>query len=547
MDNINNTYGFVPGNAKIPDRSKTFIPKGHYDQTKPSYNAPNVDNFSGYTKPYTAYGILEDDVTDLFKKIDNMPSSDLLVKRTNEKTLENTHDNTLTKKDQFGLDRSILPSKYVNAPKPDLLDMNVTGVTDHVVEHTIYINSCNRNMLQYPNPFNYRVDFNPVNYKPSTDTNNDSKDTRTNAYIGRVFKNVKYIDIKNITTPRRYYINKYNMTIINRTTASATSSLLNKFLNTNVNSSLDTPHKIYRGKITQTMGTVTMVYYFYYFEIKITTETYNIVRYDLFLDENFKQRVTINIDSGYTNLPVNKNIIDGFLASDTIATFTPIGSGTAAHTYARTLITQLGDTRYLVIINKNTTDKKIKFSQKNDVFEDIIDRVYEFTHDGTTSIINNTVIEYVLSDISLEDDRYLLLNIPELDSNYEYSTEQNANNNFSILFPDYINGDYFYLNTSYQDKIYNKGLLGKINKLTIFFRNSSNTDITISNANYIDYDITSPPDKCICTYDSATGEKIRNYTCSHSYLRHGGYEKLQNTIMIKVGVVEGTQQVLGLQ
>ena len=36
-------------------------------------------------------------------------------------------------------------------------------------------------------------------------------------------------------------------------------------------------------------------------------------------------------------------------------------------------------------------------------------------------------------------------------------------------------------------------------------------------------------------------------SCSHSYLRHGGYEKLQNTIMIKLGVVEGMQDVLELQ
>ena len=166
MDNLNNSYGaqLQNSNVKMPlnpssqtvinDRSKTFIPKGHYDQSNKLYRNPaadastlsvnrtnefnristgfgtyenvepinmmhsnqtfqpkpsneqivpqlsglasytvrnNIDNtgqsyrlgdpymppsgtnLGGYDKPvhsYTAYDVLEDDVTDLFKKLD---------------------------------------------------------------------------------------------------------------------------------------------------------------------------------------------------------------------------------------------------------------------------------------------------------------------------------------------------------------------------------------------------------------------------------------------------------------------------------------------
>lgn len=620
----------------LMDRSKTFIPKGHYDQTNKLYennlettshdvlsydkklfpvqsdinNADNSllsrSNFVNYDKPnhpYTAYDILKDDVTDLFKKLDDMPANQVLIKRANEKTLENTHNDGVTKIDQYGTDRSFIPAKYTAATKPDLLDMNVQGIKDHVVDHTIYINSNNRDIEQYPDPFNYRVDFNPVS-------------GNNNAYIGRLFKNVKYIDIKSVTTPRRYYINKYQLKLYDSSVQGTVNTVTNFLLynGSNLRASNEmilNSFQLYRGKLIN--ATINMTFYFYYYKITINTEQYYIYRNDLFIDTNCTQRINMQIGTVNTtdiidayismlttdgnNISVlsvnNGESLNGVGEITNYAVYQPVSVNNSIYMVvvnnkiydgnynASTNIPKLKDgtgvkgTLYSVNVggtqnfgNGSTTfsignqveydgtrwikhtDKfqSINFCQKDDVFENIIDNTFElsYTKNGTDYVIHN-INNYSLNGLSLEDDRYLLLNIKELDSNYEYTTEQNINNNFSILFPDYINGDYFYLNTSYQDKVFNRGVLGNVKKLTICFRNSSGTSIKVSNANYIDYDIKTPTDRCICTYDSNTGEKVRNYTCSHSYLRHGGYEKLQNTIIIKLGLVEGYQQVLELQ
>ena len=93
----------------------------------------------------------------------------------------------------------------------------------------------------------------------------------------------------------------------------------------------------------------------------------------------------------------------------------------------------------------------------------------------------------------------------------------------------------------YYKKIYDRGILGKLTKMTINFNKSSGSTITSSLNNIIDYDIMTPKDECICKYDKMTGKKIRDYKCYHSYLRHPGYEKLQNTLLFKIGVLESNQ------
>jgi hypothetical protein len=484
-----------------------------------SYNPPHGSNLGGYTAPrhqYNSYDLIDNDVTELFKKIDTMTSTKTSM-RTNEKTLEQTHNNTVSKEDQIGLDRSVIPTKLTDPIEMNLLDSNIRGVKEHVVDHTIYINSNNRDVEQYPNPFNYRVDFNPVS-------------GNTNAYISRLFKGVKYIDIRSVTVPRRYFISKYN---VNATTTGTENNMIALFASVAVNANVTVPYQKKIGSFLQASSNVT--YYFYYYEMN-DGDVYYIIRYDLFLDNKCIQKVTIEIDG----LNTKQALIDAYIA------------GAMPAGYTANAATNEGNANYWIIVDKQNTTApyKIKFSPKNDVFEDIIDHVYEFTYTGapgTYAYTANSYYEYVLSNTSLEDDRYLMMNIKELDSNYEYTTEQSINNTFSLLFPDYINGDYLYLDTSYQDKVFDKGILANITKLTISFRNSSNNEIKISSRTLIDYDVTSPQDRCICTYDGETGEKIRNYTCSHSYLRHPTYEKLQNTIMIKLGVVEAHQDVIEVQ
>ena len=67
----------------------------------------------------------------------------------------------------------------------------------------------------------------------------------------------------------------------------------------------------------------------------------------------------------------------------------------------------------------------------------------------------------------LENDKYLLLNINEINNNYNYSTNQNIQNSFGILLPNLLNGDYFYLDTKIIEKTYRYSDLGNIEQLTI--------------------------------------------------------------------------------
>jgi hypothetical protein len=78
--------------------------------------------------------------------------------------------------------------------------------------------------------------------------------------------------------------------------------------------------------------------------------------------------------------------------------------------------------------------------------------------------------------------------------------------------------------------------------MTIGFKNSSGNDLTIG-TNIIDYDITTPNNQCICIYDSLTGQRKRNYQCYHSYMRHPSFEKFQNTIVLKLGILESMQEM----
>jgi hypothetical protein len=150
---------------------------------------------------------------------------------------------------------------------------------------------------------------------------------------------------------------------------------------------------------------------------------------------------------------------------------------------------------------------------------------------------------FILLDNLLSNDKYLLLDIKEIDKNYEYATDLDIEKSFCILFPDYYNEHYYYLDSTHHEKIYDHSNLGNITMMTINYKNASGLELKTNYNNILDYDIKTPKDKCICTYNLETGEKIRNYQCSHSYLRHMGYEKLQNTLLFKVGILEGMQNI----
>jgi len=87
--------------------------------------------------------------------------------------------------------------------KPEnLLSNNISNntFTEILQEYSIIVDSSDRDINKYPNPFNYRVYFNPVN------------DT-TDAYIPQKFNYVKYIKLVTGILPTLYYYIKIDATI----------------------------------------------------------------------------------------------------------------------------------------------------------------------------------------------------------------------------------------------------------------------------------------------------------------------------------------------
>ena len=69
------------------------------------------------------------------------------------------------------------------------------GRTDIVREYITHINSIDRDIIKYPNPFQYLVRCAPV-----------SDSSQKDAYISRTFINIKYIKIEMAVLPRQYYM-----------------------------------------------------------------------------------------------------------------------------------------------------------------------------------------------------------------------------------------------------------------------------------------------------------------------------------------------------
>lgn len=494
-----------------------FIPKGHYDKTnyrKQNNNNQHNDDINGYFKDnfkvseyiqgdrtmtpldintvrypnnkpdfsYNAISLLQDDISEMFRSFEEDKIVEIIT------NVQQTHNNEMDENYDPNKNRYVKPNRINEyTEKPDFLDNNVNGVKEVINEYIININSVDRDCIAYPNPFNYKVLFNPA-------------DTR-NAYITRVFKNIKYINLRSAIVPNKYCILKKNIIIdpVNQ------YNFIGLFDGKNPNDQICVYTK-YRAKLT--INEITC--YTYYYKIN---NSYNILTYELYLDENYKQK----IDNLVLNNPTQENI-DGQLDSDNDIII---------------------ETNFIILIDK--TNNKIKFSPQNDNFNDMIDRTFEFEYNDTNNTINYFNM-CILIENKLSDERYLLLNIKEIDTNYEYATDQNTENAFAILFPDYFTEYYYYLDSSHHEKVYDHGSLGNISKMTISFMSASANDIKINYKNIIDYDVKTPKDKCICEYDE-TGGKKRNYQCCHSYLRHMGYEKLQNSLLFKVGVLEGIQDI----
>jgi hypothetical protein len=315
--------------------------------------------------------------------------------------------------------------------KPNLIYNNISDKisVDILVEYVIMIESIDRDIEKYPNPFKYKIYFNPVA---------QTKD----AYIYKTFENVKYIKLETAILPRKY-------------------SYLRKDIKSN------------------------------------TTD------YSTLINTNWKR------NDNFTFNTVNYTIIEDYI---------------------------IDNIRYITYgIPKPLPE--------------LIDKVYELQYKIQYDISKNvlqyainknifiTLYEFQLIDLSLEDEKFLLLNVDEIKDVNDMATNTELSNAFSILFPDYVNGDFFYTNTQGVDKIYRFSQLGNIKSLSVNILDNEGKDFNSQSYKMFTDTHISKNKKCICKPNS-DGEIIRDYGCSCSYIRHPYYKKFQNTLLFKIGVIE---------
>jgi len=315
--------------------------------------------------------------------------------------------------------RHILSKEY---EKPNFIHNNVTDNTtiENLIEYTVVVDSGDRNYSKYPNPFNYRVYFNP----PSG---------TTDAYIHRSFENVKYIKMETGILPRKYTISRTSIT------------------------------PIAAGNLTILLNTGT---------IRASNTTFNL---------------TLDLSGNYT-------IIED----------------------------------YLVGLLRTITFGVTK------TYPEVIDTTYEVKFDASNAVVS--AYKYTLNTETLESDKFLLLKIDEYQDVNEMATNQEVSKSFSILFPDFVNGDFLYTDTHYVDKVFRFSSLGNVKNFTISIQDSKGNQLVPCPSDFIDSHIS--VNSNIKDTRDINGNLVRDYRAKTNYIRHPLYEKLQNILMFKIGVVE---------
>jgi hypothetical protein len=93
---------------------------------------------------------------------------------------------------------------YTN--KNNLIHNNIGSnvLDEHVIEYRVMIDSIDRDIKTYPNPFSYVVKFNPASSSTGLDSSGNfvRYDGSPYPHIGKQFNNVKYIKLENVILPQ---------------------------------------------------------------------------------------------------------------------------------------------------------------------------------------------------------------------------------------------------------------------------------------------------------------------------------------------------------
>jgi hypothetical protein len=375
-------------------------------------------------------------------------------------------------------------------------------VSENISEHIIIIDSSDRNTSMYPSPFILKTFFNQ-----SDDT------TRLN--IPREFENVKFMKIDSVILPRQYLLIKYTVSnlstdpVIPPEDKVTVSSVLTEIISqssagNDVASPLTTAN-------SQTIEVINLKTYTYTLNIVNGTKTgvYSVI-YPNNTTYN-TQYYSLTYISGST---MNGYDLDAYLENANYNMVTSIGGKktvTVASTYdltfTLTTITPISIIVKFMVDNTITTRRTYEFNTKLNTGSGLLDFYY-------------------FSSKSLDSDRYIMLNIEEINDNNVNSTNSALRDAFCLLSPDSYGELHYYASTNYQDKIYKMSNLGNINRLTLTLKDSYGNQLLMPN---LDFNIGTGK---TCSCDGT------DYGCPCTYIRHPYYKWLQVQYMIKLGVVE---------
>jgi hypothetical protein len=304
------------------------IPKNSFQETN------NKDRYIGLT-PTPIAALLPNQSTDpntfLSENIQNVNQYRFSSDYRLSKGIVNDNNITYPKNPrEYGM---YTDRKEFNLTMPLYPNIAESVASENVNEYVIIIDSSDRNISLYPNPFKLKAFF-----SQSDDT------TRLN--IPKNFENVKFLRIENVILPRNYFLTKYSIAGISLSTfdliandpvipandkaaliAVSTEILNNTTISNDVNSPLTTPTiqtvkvinlKLYSYTVTITNNNKSGIYTIVYpndityndtlYSKKLISGT-NIIDYDL---DTFLQNTNYNIVStigGTKNCVSGDNII----------------------------------------------------------------------------------------------------------------------------------------------------------------------------------------------------------------------------------------------
>jgi len=382
-------------------------------------------------------------------------------------------------------------------------------VSENVNEYVVIIDSSDRNLELYPNPFKLKAFF-----------SQSDDDTRLN--IPRNFENVKFMRIENVILPRNYFLTKYTVQNISLATLAlitnngiiptedktAIIGVITEILNkTTISADVVSP------LVTSTIQTVKVI------NLKIYSYTVTII------NNNVTSVFTITYpnDTTYNNTLYTKTFVSGSNNIDNdVDAFLEGTNYNIVSSINGTKRSVVGNNSILFTLNSITaTNYSIKFMIDNNI---ATRRCYEFNTTPGASL--GDLDFYFFSSKGLDTDRYLMLTIEEIADNNINSTNKSLRKAFCLLYPDSYGELHYYAASNYQDKIYKMSNLGNINRLTLTLSDSYGKELLMP---YLDYHMNSSK-ACYCNDD--------DFGCPCSYIRHPYYKWLQVQYMIKVGVVE---------